>query len=297
VTLPSARELTLGDAEAGAELVRALQADIGYRPTVNPAEVREWMQWGDLADDSWAFEEDGRLLALGWVFKHGEIVDGGGFVHPDARGRGLGTELVERSEEWARRKGFGTLHAVVYGRDDAGHALLRGRGYREVRRFFELVMDLDRPPAAPSPPAGVRIAPFELSDARTFHDTIVDAFRGEWGFAPMSFEEWRRRRVDEADTSLYFLAWDGAEAAGAIRCVTPSSTDGFVGALGVREAWRRRGLGEALLLHAFAEMQRRGLAVVRLGVDSENPTGATRLYERVGMAIATEDVVYERTLT
>ena len=290
------RQLTLEDAEPGAELVRAVQADLGYAPTVQPAAVREWLQWGDLADDSWAFEEDGRLAAIGWVFKHGEIARGGGYVHPGARGRGLGTELVERSEVWARDKGFERLHVGVYGRDEAGHALLRGRDYGEVRRFYEMVRDLDGPPEGPKLLEGIRIAPFELADARVFHDTIVEAFRDEWGFAPMSFEEWKRRRVDEADTSLYFLAWEGDEAAAAIRCDAPSATDGYVAALGVRTPWRRLGLGEALLLHAFDEMYRRGLTVVRLGVDSENPSGATRLYERAGMSVATEDVVYELTL-
>ena len=188
------------------------------------------------------------------------------------------------------------LHVGVYGRDEAGHALLRGRDYGEVRRFYEMVRDLDGPPDCSKLPEGIRIAPFELADARVFHDTIVEAFRDEWGFAPMSFEEWKRRRVDEADTSLYFLAWEGDEAAAAIRCDAPSATDGYVAALGVRAPWRRRGLGEALLLHAFGEMYRRGLTVVRLGVDSENPSGATRLYERAGMSVATEDVVYELTL-
>jgi mycothiol synthase len=273
-----------------------LQLDIGYPPTVHPAQVREWMRWGDLEDESWGFEEDGRLIAFGWVFKHGEVADGGGFVHPELRGRGLGTELLERSEEWGRRKGLAKLHVSAYAGDASAEALLRGRGYRDVRRFFEMIRDLDEPVGAATAPDGLRLASFEPTHARAFHDTIHDAFRGEWGFAPMPFEEWKRRRVDEADTSLYFLAWDGDEPAGAIRGEAPVPTDGFIGALGVRERWRRRGLGEALLLHAFGAMQRRGMTVVRLGVDSENPTGATRLYERVGMTVATEDVVYERTL-
>jgi mycothiol synthase len=290
------RQLALEDAEAGAELLRALQEDLGYPPSAQPAALREWMQWGDLADDSWAFEGNGRLDAFGWVFKHGEVAHGGGFVHPGARGLGLGTRLLERSEAWARRKGFEQLRADVYARDDAGHALVRGRGYGEVRRFREMVRDLDGLPAEPKLPEGIRIAPFEPADARSFHDTIVEAFRDEWGFAPMSFEEWKRRRVDEADTSLYFLAWDGAEPAGAIRCDAPSATDGYVAALGVRAQWRRRGLGEALLSHAFGEMYRSGLGVVRLGVDSQNASGATRLYERAGMSVASEDVVYERRL-
>jgi mycothiol synthase len=51
-----------------------------------------------------------------------------------------------------------------------------------------------------------------------------------------------------------------------------------------------------LLQHVFVEFRRRGEAHVGLGVDTENPTGATRLYERAGMRIVNEDVVYEKEL-
>jgi ribosomal protein S18 acetylase RimI-like enzyme len=56
---------------------------------------------------------------------------------------------------------------------------------------------------------------------------------------------------------------------------------------GVRRPWRRRGLGLALLRRAFGEFQRRGERLVQLGVDAASPTGATRLYERVGMRTIT----------
>jgi ribosomal protein S18 acetylase RimI-like enzyme len=290
------RRLTLDDAEAGAELLRALQEDVGYRPTIRPAEVRDWMQWADLEHDSWAFEEDRRLLAFGFVAEQAGVANGGGFVHPGARGRGLGSRLLELSEEWAGRRRLARLRVTVFERDDAARALLTARGYREVRRYYELERALDEAPPEPQVPAGIRIEPFEPDDARVFYDTIVEAFRDEWGFEAAPFEEWKRRRVDEGDTSLYFLARDGETPAATIRCESPSPHEGFVGAVGVRPAWRRRGLGEALLLHAFGEMHRRGLTSVRLGVDSENPTGATRLYERVGMSVASEHVVYERSL-
>ena len=35
---------------------------------------------------------------------------------------------------------------------------------------------------------------------------------------------------------------------------------------------------------------------VDLGVDSENPTGATKLYESVGMVVETEQIVWEKQL-
>jgi ribosomal protein S18 acetylase RimI-like enzyme len=69
-----------------------------------------------------------------------------------------------------------------------------------------------------------------------------------------------------------------------------------VGAIGVRKQWRRRGLGLALLLHAFGEFYRRGQPRIGLGVDAQNPTGATRLYERAGMHVAYEAIAFEKAL-
>jgi len=64
----------------------------------------------------------------------------------------------------------------------------------------------------------------------------------------------------------------------------------------VRAPWRGRGLGQALLLASFAEFHRRCRMRVELGVDSANPTGATRLYERVGMRERFRFDRYERNL-
>jgi mycothiol synthase len=66
--------------------------------------------------------------------------------------------------------------------------------------------------------------------------------------------------------------------------------------LGVRTPWRKRGIGLALLQHAFTEFHRRGEPHVGLGVDADNPTGATRLYEKAGMQVLTEDIVFEKEL-
>ena len=60
--------------------------------------------------------------------------------------------------------------------------------------------------------------------------------------------------------------------------------------------WRRRRLALALLLHSFRELRGRGRKRVTLGVDAENTTGATRLYERVGMTVILRDDAYEKVL-
>jgi ribosomal protein S18 acetylase RimI-like enzyme len=71
---------------------------------------------------------------------------------------------------------------------------------------------------------------------------------------------------------------------------------GWIGSLGVRRPWRRRGLATALLLHSFRDFRERGGTRVGLGVDGENTTGAVRLYESVGMHVARRSDIYEQTL-
>jgi mycothiol synthase len=67
--------------------------------------------------------------------------------------------------------------------------------------------------------------------------------------------------------------------------------------LGVRAPWRGRGLGRALLEHAFAAFAARGFAAVILGAEADSPTGADRLYERVGMRMTHRQARYEKPLS
>ncbi len=64
----------------------------------------------------------------------------------------------------------------------------------------------------------------------------------------------------------------------------------------MRPGWRRRGIAEALLQTSFAEFFRRGERRIALGVDAQSSTGATRLYESVGMHVHYRVVVYEKEL-
>jgi ribosomal protein S18 acetylase RimI-like enzyme len=71
---------------------------------------------------------------------------------------------------------------------------------------------------------------------------------------------------------------------------------GYVNTLGVVRPWRRRGVALALLHHSFRELAERGKRRVALGVDGSSLTGAVRLYEKAGMHIARERVMFEKEL-
>ena len=88
-----------------------------------------------------------------------------------------------------------------------------------------------------------------------------------------------------------------ASSSGVAICRHQGETEpglGWVRVLGVLRSHRRRGIGEALLRHAFAEFKRRGFERVGLGVDASSPTGAVALYERAGMHVARTSLQLEK---
>jgi ribosomal protein S18 acetylase RimI-like enzyme len=112
----------------------------------------------------------------------------------------------------------------------------------------------------------------------------------------MSFEGWVKLRLEapDFDPTIWFVARNADEVVGVLRGDPKRWSCGWVGMIGVREPWRRRGVGKALLLQAFQAFYDRGERCVGLGVDTQNPTGATRLYEQLGMRVAAETITYAK---
>ena len=130
------------------------------------------------------------------------------------------------------------------------------------------------------------------------YETHQETFADQPDFERDPFDEWQQWSYREPfDPELWFLALDGDELAGVLLGRGERGGDatlGWVNILGVRVPWRGRGLGLALLQHAFREFQRRGRARAGLGVDGANPS-AVRLYERAGMSKEQVFVWYQRS--
>ena len=292
------RPITPDDFPAIAAFLAEDETHIFGRPSrVGVPDVTAWLTGPDLPHDSWLFEEGGGLVALGWIEKHDDTGIAVGVVHRERRGRGLGSTLVDRSEERLRALGVGRIHNVTLAPDTTAQTLLADRGYREVRRFWDMTIELgDDPPRDPQLPEGFRIEPFSSELARAFHGALEEAFAEHWEHQPQSFEKWWERQVAQPDhdPSIWFLVRTDGDVVAATRNDPERSGGGWIGAIGVRPAWRGRGLAKALLLHSFREFHRRGQRRVGLGVDSQNATGATRLYESIGMVVDSEQVVWEK---
>ncbi|HLZ22697.1 MAG TPA: GNAT family N-acetyltransferase [Ktedonobacterales bacterium] len=266
----------------------------------------------DLDHDAWIIETaDGQVVGYAMLFYR--ATDGNierfhldSYVHPAFTGRGIGTDLLRRLEARARELVTDTpsdrsvvLQSGTIAHDTAARRLLESRGYNLVRHFWRMRIDMTGAPPTPRWPEGITVRECVAGqDERVFFDTLEEAFQDHWGHTPHEYGEWLKHNVKTAsfDPSLWFLALDGMEPAGALRGKQMADGSGWVNTLGVRRPWRKRGLGRALLLQAFDTFYRRGVSSVALGVDAQNPTGATHVYEAAGMRIVREFAIYEKQL-
>jgi GNAT superfamily N-acetyltransferase len=223
-----------------------------------------------------------------------------GRVHPQHKGLGIGSWLLG----WAERRASAAvalapadarvvMRSFILSQDQSGAQLFVDSGFQLIRHSLRMVIDLQDSVTEPDWPEGIKVRPMIRNvDEHAIVHAVRDSFQDHWGYVDQPFEDefrdWMHfiEHDPDFDPSLWFLAMDGGEIAGISLCYPKSSDNpemGWVGTLGVRRAWRRNGLGLALLQHSFKEFHQRGKRQVGLGVDAQNLTGALRLYTRAGM--------------
>ena len=261
---------------------------------------------------------DGRMIGWVHVGNPGEpyvSIGCGAIVHPDVAGNeALWDRLYAWALEHARRlvplAPAGTRVAASEGAmdiDEARRTAAERAGFERVRVENHMRIDLDVEIPSPMWPDGISVRTAAID--RDLPEMVVasrEAFRDHWGFVDEPFEQaldgwrsWVSSLGDALDPTLWFVAHEGTEIAGLGLFSTRIADDAsrsYVESLSVRPPYRKRGIALALLRHGFGELSRRGYAAVELDMDSENLTGALRLYERAGMRVVRRTLQYERVL-
>jgi mycothiol synthase len=294
------RRPTLADLPAALAVAQAAEAEVLGESVWYEQELREDWERADLERDAWFVELDGKLAGYAVVYeRHGEELIVDGYVHPDVRGRGVGSELLRLTEELALDEGLAKVHNATLSADARARDLFDSRGYTPIRWFRRMLIELEEAPSV-DVPQGIELRRYRHpEEAELVHETIELAFADHWNHRRRPFGEWAKRHIDRADfdPTLWWVALEGDELVGAAVCDWKRNGDwGWISLLGVRPEWRRRGIAQALLRETFAEFFRRGERRVALGVDAQSETGATKLYEQAGMHVRFEVVVYEKTL-
>lgn len=294
----SVRPGSLGDAPLLAALITAHDVATTGEPYMADS-LATWIteDWTrprfEPARDSWVVVAEGGAVA-GYGDAYDEdphaLVESRGRVHPDHWGRGVGSAILglieRRVAEHVPLSPHGEVRLLhdISAADHAARELLEGRGYAVDRHFWHMARNLDGPLPDAASPEGIAIRGFVRAEhAEVVHALIEETFEGHYQFSPTSYEEWAKT-FDEGwfDPGLWFVALEEDRVVGALTGRVLGG-EGWVNDLGVLPGYRGRGIGAALLARSFGAFQRRGLATVALNVDASNETGATALYERVGM--------------
>jgi mycothiol synthase len=305
------RRPTLDDMPAILALVHASDMAAIGETDFTADEVREALTGPgtDMERDCWvALDETGAIVA--WAYPHNANGGDRDFIEvytwPD---RGLPAQrplldaIMARVAERGAELGHEayTVRAGAVPTEKAYIEALTDAGFLFSRQHARMRMSLDDvAPMPPAPPAGVAIRalrPDDEAEVRRFHAVIQEAFRDTDHFAT-DYDTWKRQ-VDAEPTKTWgewLVAFVEGEIAGALQSSDTEDNEGWVKRLGVAREHRRKGVGEALLRHAFALYAANGRKTAGLGVDMANPTHAVRLYLSVGLTPLYRANIYETRL-
>ena len=224
-----------------------------------------------------------------------------GSVHPAARGQGHGRALLR----WAEARSVEVIDAAPDSRRDLPDALTvhaaetatdRARlhdrcGFALVRWYNDMFRSLGAPLAPARLAEGYTFLEWTRERDAAFHAADVDAFRDHWGSAPWSAEAWRHEFADDDGFRPELTV--GVEHEGQVVGYVMVAAYGgieddegrpvaWLARLGVRRPHRGQGIASAAITRVFGLAREAGFATAGLDVDTENVTGALRLYEGLG---------------
>jgi mycothiol synthase len=300
------RAPTLDDVEALSDLVNRDIRELYDEEDETPESIKLWLTTPgmDPVEDMRIALLEGALLGYVDIYADPEPIYWVDLRVPPSEGDDVRSALLDWVEAEADKRAAdreGAVTRVYTAEVDAPiKQMLEDRGYALIRHSYRMRIDFEGEVPEPEWPEGVTVRGATEEDIDAAYELQQETFRDSWAFNPVPFDEWTHwmTSYEGFDPSLWFIAEEGDELAGASLCRFHEAEDGlgWVRILGVRRAWRRRGLGRALLHHTFREFQARGATGVGLGVDAESLTGAHRLYESVGMRVVRRFDTYEKEL-
>lgn len=295
---------SLEEAQQVMELVALCDIEAIGEPDISLSDVLDL--WQAVAIDTDVFvarSTNNQLIGYAFVEKTGvHRLDSCVFVHPDHKGQGIGSALLNEVEQRALQI-TEDLPAPQHLMNQlpftnlTARELVEAHGYTFNRLYERMKIELTTPPLLAELSSGFEIKEFRAGlDEHILFETYDETFKDSWGYSAKDEASWLAQKTgDGVDSSLWFLVWDGQQPAGFL--MGRLEEDGlFIDLLGVKRPYRKHGIGKALLQHAFHEAYLRKERTVILYVDSDSLTNANQLYRSVGMTPHSQTAVYGKSL-
>jgi mycothiol synthase len=315
------RPARLADAEALQALLVARDEAEGLSSASTVEEMQKQFK------DTWLFDieqqtliglaPDGTVAAFGFVFANPAPVDKRfAFIWVEAHPAYQQVELRKALVVWGLDRTMYALDQVdsvlprvigvsVQDNRPAWIEVYQALGFEEARYFYHMRRDLSRPVPSPQLDKGLRLVKYQPELDEALMLAFNESFLDHWNFEPVSEADWHMwfTGSESFRPDLSYLVLDGDQIAGfSINAVHAEQNqlrgvnEGWIHQLGTRRPWRHRGIATALLLASMQAFQLESLDYATLGVDTENPTGAMRIYERVGFVPVKRIIAFQMLL-
>jgi mycothiol synthase len=225
------------------------------------------------------------------------------WIRPQHRRNGLGKRLFEQSVQHAIDLGVDRIHVNVPGSNNVARTILSRHGFRPVRRFLELKLDLtliDRKELEES----VKECRYLKSGQEAELARVQNlAFGDQWGYNPNTAETIAFYvRLGDPATDNIILSCEQDKIIGYcwVEIVYGSEPDddpaGEIHMIGSDPEYQGQGIGKKVLLAGLAYLKDKGTRTTYLSVDSENQS-ALALYYSVGFELHRKTIWYEKRVT
>jgi len=260
-------------------------------------------------------DSKGTIRAFGSVTANpgsGRVLGFGG-VDPEWRRRGIGTAVYRwqasraRNRLTGKEKGDAVLRSFAEENNASHAALLSSAGAQAVRYFTEMTRPLTGELPAVPLPEGMEFVTFRDELSERFRLAHNEAFLDHWGSEPRDAENWKFTVTHpqfRADWSFAVVEKSsGGITAYQLASYDPETkdifgyTEGYTELLGVLRDWRGMRLAPAMLSEAMRRFRESGMEHAGLGVDTENPSGALRIYEQLGYTPVSRQITFDLPLT
>lgn len=307
------RPVTVDDVPALTRFWNTLETHDGWQDLSTEAEVRELVvntPWDMSLDSLAAVAADGAIVGLMVVPPppaDGHILHGSGGVVPQMRGQGIGRRLLawglERGAAQRTAVGGSTpweMHVGAVDTDKETSRLVARFGLQPVRYWY----GMDRVVADPIPdsplPDELRTTTYDPAFNDALYVAHMEAFSDHWGFQRRPKDEFLKRfegATFRPDETVLAIAPDDSVAGYLLSSAYDDPSRMTMATIGTRRAWRRKGIASALMAAALRLYDKAGVTTATLGVDSHNPTGALRVYERIGFRPVKSATTYSISLS
>lgn len=226
-----------------------------------------------------------------------------GMVHPRHRRKGIATKLFSSSMQRVKTSGVKTAQISVLENNSAAKNLLTKLEFQFIRNFFEMKLDIRNTRLPATNQDAITSRRLKQEEENLLTKIQNRCFADSWGFNPNTIEEIAYRlRMHGRSADDVILTYLGDQAVGYCWTIIDSDANagrekktGVIHMLGVDPIYRQQEIGKTILLNGLRDLKHKGIDIVELTVDSENPA-ACSLYESVGFEVVARTEWYEKSV-